>query len=111
MAIKANDRLPSVEAILGFAGGFIADLSGLGTAVKFIMRSRDTPTAAPKVNAAAVIVDGVRGQVRYDWATGDTDTPGIYVAEWQVTYADGRKQTFPTLTYHTVTVLADLDKA
>lgn len=112
LSVKANDRLPSVEATLGFAGGFIADLSTVPAGgVRFIMRDRSQPSGAPKVNAPAVVVDAARGSVRYDWAAGDTDTPGVYHAEWQVTYSDGRKQTFPTLTYHVITVLADLDGA
>lgn len=107
-AMKANDRLPSVEVDLGYEGGFLVDLT-MATAIHFIMRLRDAPSGAPKVNAPAVVVDAAQGAVRYDWAAGDTDTPGVYLAEWQVTYADGRKQTFPTLTYHVITVLADLD--
>lgn len=111
LSIKANDRLPSVEATLGFAGGLAANLS-TATAVVFIMRLRGSdPAQPPKVNKPAVIVDATAGAVRYDWAVGDTNTPGIYNAEWQVTYNDGKKRTFPTLTYHTITVLADLDGA
>lgn len=107
LSLKAHDRLPAVEATLGFAGGFAADLSAALT-VHFIMKSRTAP-GAPKVNAVATIVDRPTGSVRYDWAAGDTDTPGVYNAEWQVTYNDGRKRTFPTLSYHTITILSDLD--
>jgi hypothetical protein len=110
ISIKAHDRLPSVEAILGFASGAVEDLS-TASAVHFIMRDRQSPTGPPKVDSPAIIVDALAGSVRYDWGVGDTDTPGTYNAEWQVTYTDGRKQTFPTLTYHTVNVLADLDGA
>jgi hypothetical protein len=99
--LKANDTLPVIEA------GLSADLSPVGTTVMFIMRRDADPT--PKVNAAAEIVDGESGLVRYAWDVGDTDAPGTYKAEWEVHWADGKVQTFPTLTYHTIDVLADLD--
>jgi hypothetical protein len=103
--IKAHDQLPSIQAALTTATGAV-DLTG-ATGVSFIMQ----PLAggAAKVNAAAVIVNATGGIVRYDWATGDTNTAGSYQAEWQVIWSGNRKQTFPTLGYHTVDVAPDLD--
>jgi len=100
--IKANDRLPSIQATLS------ADLT-TATGVNFIMKSAQGNTI--KVNAAATVVDAAAGVVRYDWLAVDTATPGSYQAEWQVTWPGPKKQTFPTLTYHTIDVLADLDGA
>jgi hypothetical protein len=108
MSIKAHDRLPVVDAVLGFEGGAVADLT-TATAVHFIMRDRGKPAGAAKVDAPAIILDPLLGTVRYEWAIGDTDVPSVYNAEWEVTYEDGRKQTFPTKSYHTINVLADLD--
>lgn len=113
--IKANDRLPSIEATLGLGTGATqADLDALstllgaaGTVVSFIMRKQGDPAA--KVNAPATVVDSVTRVVRYDWAAGDTDTPASYQAEWEVAGQDGKTRTFPTASYHTVDVLADLD--
>lgn len=107
-SIKAHDRAPSIQATLS-VGGSPLDLSPSGTAVKFIMAP--SPGGSPAVNAAAVIVDATHGIVRYDWAAGDTAKAGNYEAEWQVTWADGREQTFPTLGYHAIAILADLDGA
>jgi hypothetical protein len=101
--IKANDRLPSIQATLS------ADLT-TATSVNFIMKSTG-PGGAIKVNAVATIVTPASGVVRYDWIAADTATPGSYQAEWQVTWTGGKKQTFPTLTYHSIDVLADLDGA
>lgn len=101
-AIKSFDRLPSIQATLS------ADLTS-AVSVDFIMRPK--AGGAAKVNAAATIVDASGGVVRYDWAVGDTDTPGEFQAEWEVHWPGSKTQTFPTTSYHTVDVLADLDGA
>jgi hypothetical protein len=105
--IKAHDERPSIQATL-FTGGVAVDLTS-ATGVDFIMALASG--GAPKVNAAAVVADAINGVVRYDWISADTDTPGDYEAEWQVTWADSDTQTFPTASYHTISVLADLDGA
>lgn len=110
--MQRHDRLPSIEATLS------ANLTGAAS-VKFIMRKASadwvpdfTGGAGTKVNAAATIVTPTTGVVRYDWAAVDTDTAGYYVGQWQVIWTAGSKpQTFPTRTYHTILVRADLDDA
>lgn len=106
--IKANDRLPSITATFT-TGVTPVDLTN-ATGVRFIMR----PLRGGAVTVASpgvIIAPATSGVVRYDWAAGDTTAPNNYQAEWEVTWAGGKKQTFPTLTYHTVDILADLDGA
>ena len=110
--MQRHDRLPSIQATLS------ADLTAAAS-VKFIMRKASTDglwtpdfTPAAKVNATATIVTPASGVVRYDWLAIDTDTAGYYVGQWQVTWTSGSKpQTFPTTTYHTILIVADLDDA
>ncbi len=106
--IKANDRKPSIQTTLSYSDGTVPNFTG--AIVSFIMR-RKTGTAAPKVNAPAVIVNATTGVIRYDWTAADTDSPGEYLAEWEVTFADGLPQTFPTDAYDDVLIYADLDAA
>lgn len=106
--IKAHDTLPSIQAAL-VSGGTAVDLTS-ATGVSFIMKSAVGNGTATK-SAAVIVAPATGGVVRYDWTASDTATPGDFLAEWEVTWAAGKKQTFPTLTYHTVSILADLDVA
>ena len=94
--IKRGDRLPALTATLKDAAGPV-DLQG--STVKFFMRG--VYSSALEVDGVATIVqvgngsDGSKGKVRYDWALADTDTVGDYFAEFEVTFSDGKKLTFP----------------
>lgn len=90
--VGQGDRLP-------FASGRLNDnttgagVSLAGAVVRFTMTNDQTGVV--KVNRAlCTIVDGLKGEVEYRWETGDTDTPGMFLAEWEVTI-DGRQLTFP----------------
>jgi hypothetical protein len=63
--------------------------------------------AVLKVNSAAAIVSALAGTVAYTWQAGDTDTLGIFDAEWVLTYSNG-VQTVPTSGYLAVKVSAAL---
>lgn len=72
-----------------------------GASLEFHMRPLAEGSAL-KVSAAAVITDAANGEWEYRWAAGDLDlsdysgqTEGHYIAEVQVTFADGTIRTFP----------------
>lgn len=50
-------------------------------------------------------VDGV---LSYDWVAGDTDVPGTFHVEVEVTWPGSRKQTFPPDGYAAVRIGVDL---
>lgn len=65
------------------------------TGVEFHMRLYRTQDE-PKVAAGVcTVIDASQGIVEYAFAAEDTDAPGRYDAEWQVTFGDGSIDTFP----------------
>ena len=91
--ISQGDLLPAIEATLTDGDGNPVDLSS--ASVKFVMHQVDADVAAVNANATAD-PDQVtnKGVVRYSWASGDTDVPGVYRAEWVGTFAT-KPETFP----------------
>lgn len=73
-----------------------------GATVRFHMRR--SGAAATKVDAAATIVTAADGTVLYSWQAGDTDQPGVYEVEWEVTEAGGDILTFPNGGYSTLRI-------
>lgn len=102
--IKQNDTSPFMTASLKDASGSAVDIQG--ASVRFHMRSVGSTTV--KVDDAAVITDGENGAVKYEWSSGDTDTVGQFQAEFEVTYAGGKIETFPNNSYILVQVIDDI---
>lgn len=94
-----DDYLETTEAPL--------DLTN-ATTITFKMRAAATITA-PKVNAAAAIIDAAGGVVQYTWAATDLDTPGTYDAEFEIAWGDGGIETVPNAIYLPIEVIDDLD--
>lgn len=87
--IHRGDRLPNFAATLADADGNAPDLD-TATEVRFQLRS--TRDGTTKVDGAAT---GDGAVATYEWAAGDTDTPGRYWAEIHVTWPGELPQTFP----------------
>jgi len=100
--IKRGDRLPAFTRTLEDAAGAAVDLSG--GSVQFRMQPMQ---GGSLITGAATIVGATTGEVRYNWAAGDTDTIGMFLAEWEVTFS-GSTETFPNGGYDVVKITADL---
>lgn len=87
--IRSGDLEPPIDAAL-IAGSGPADLTGATVLAK--ARKRGAP--ALLFTRAPTIISAPAGTVRVEWQAGETDTPGTYLLEFEVTRA-GRKQTFP----------------
>jgi len=107
-SVKQGDLVPAITATLmqqvGTASATVIDLT-TASGVKFAMRNRDLGT--DKVNAAATIVTPAAGTVKYQWVGTDTDTPGVYDCEWQITWPSG-KQTVPGSGYDQIVIGDDI---
>jgi hypothetical protein len=78
-----------------------ANLTGATVAVHFL--TPDVP-----LSVAATIVDAATGVVSYEWVTGDLTDARVGVWDWeaQVTFSNGKIQTFPGGTFRVAAQLA-----
>ena len=102
--VKSGDTAPPVTATLLDAAGESVDLTA-AESVRFIIATRTKPRTVLVDKPATAQPDGT---VTYEWETGDTDTPGRYLAEFEVVFDDGRIQSFPTDGYIDTVVVDDL---
>ena len=102
--VKQNDTSPIMLATLQDADGVAVGL--VGATVRFHMRA--IGSSQTKVDSAATIVSAVAGSVSYSWSASDTNTIGSYQAEFEVTYGDGRVETFPNNGYISVEIIDDV---
>lgn len=89
--IKRNDTSPTMQATLYNPDETAVNLTG--ATVRFHMKTQDRNTII--VDQPAIIALAAGGVVAYEWQVGDTANNGSYFAEWEVTYADGKIETFP----------------
>ena len=101
---KQNDTAPIILVTLKDGNDAAVDLTG-ATAV-FKMRPVGQTTV--KTDAAAIIHNADAGQVRYEWVAADTNTIGSYEAEFQVTFVDGKIETFPNSDFIRITITDDI---
>lgn len=91
--IAQNDREPNLRVTCLDEVGEIVPLTGVTTVV-FSMINPGLGT--PKIsNSPATVIDAPNGIVEYAWGATDTDTPGDYDGEFEVSWPGGEKTTFP----------------
>lgn len=100
--MKQGNLLPAITAQLLYATTLVP-INLNGASVNFIMRLPRS-TGSPKVSRAGIITDAVQGLVSYEWQAGDTDTPGLYLAEWQLIFPGAKPYTVPNDGYSTVDI-------
>lgn len=99
--IRSGDRLPDLVSTITPAGGA---RTWTGATLRFYMWPvlHDDPIVY-KVDAAAAF-DLPTLTVSYQWTLADTDTPGLYYGQFEVTYADGKKESFPNDMPHIIRI-------
>lgn len=110
--IKRGDTAPSLVAVLKDRAGTAVNLS-TAASVLFVMRATGAASnSTPKVSRPSTVTADQTvntGQVTHEWQVADTALSGSFVAEFVVTWADGREQTFPTAGFITITIYDDLE--
>jgi len=102
--LKQNDTSPSIQTTLLDGNGLPVDISG-NLGVTFHMRNSEGTVI---IDTAATVVTAASGIVRYDWDAADTATSGTFQAEFEVTYSDGKVETFPNASYIQVIITDDI---
>ena len=103
--IKENDTASFLTRDLKDAFG--APVNVTGAAVVFSMRVKPAGSLKVTRQVCAVVAAGT-GRVRYEWIADDTDTADEYEGEFQVTYANGKIQTFPNDGHLPIVVTDDI---
>lgn len=103
VTIKRGDTRNCIKAVLKDAAGAPVDLTDCE--VKFHMAPLGRQAI---VSRGAHIEDAAAGEVWVVWAPGETDAAGVYRAEFEVLYDDGKRETFPNDGYINIQILNDL---
>lgn len=102
--IKKNDLSPSIQTTLLDGNDEPVDITG-NLGVRFHMKDADGLIV---IDQAATVVDALGGVVKYDWVAADTDVAGAFEAEFEVTYADSKPETFPNSGYIAIQMDEDI---
>lgn len=101
--IKQHDTKTALKAVLENESGTV-DLTG--ATVRFLMS--DYSQAETLIDSTADIQSAANGEVWYAFSYGETEQSGIFKAEFEATFPDGRVETFPTEGYILIEILRDL---
>jgi len=108
--IKQGARRPVFVVVLKDDFGEPSEsIVNLTTASTVVFNMRAASGGAVKVNrGGAIISNAAGGEVTYNWSTADTDTAASYEAEVEVTWNDGKRETFPNDSYWMVEITDDI---
>lgn len=89
-----GDTAPDIGAVLHVKGDTSTPIDLTGASVRFQMRKANDRSFT--VDAVATVQNADAGEVLYQWGTNDLAVEGDYQVQWEVTFADLRKQTTAT---------------
>lgn len=104
MTIKQGDTYPPVRATLTDYSGTAIDLTDATVTFRMVDANGNTVIAA----GACTITNAATGEVQYQWAEADTDTPGRFRAEFVVEFSGGAIATVPNSNYIIVEIVRNL---
>lgn len=66
-----------------------------GATGSLVLRNQASPSAVT-VTGRVTIFDAANGKIQWQPSAQDTSAPGLYQAKWQITWANGTPQSYPT---------------
>lgn len=105
--IKRGDLYPELIVILRDVNKDPVDLTA-AIAIGFHMKDALTDALIIEDGACAKDADPTTGEVTYTWLSGDTDTAGIYLGEFEVLWPNSKTQTFPSKGYVVLEIEEDI---
>jgi hypothetical protein len=109
--LKRSDTSSAISSTLEDSNGVPVDILGATIRFKMAPIAGGTLTIDAAATNSQVGAGGTSnpttGQVVYSWGT-HAGTAGLYLAEWETTYAGGSVQTFPNGGFISVYVLEDI---
>jgi hypothetical protein len=95
LKIKKGKASPSVQFRLFDMDTFLpVDLTG--AQIKFFMEGPEDRTDVKRIEGEGeVVVSPLTGIGKYEWHPGETDIPGSYRADFEVTLSDGSEVRVP----------------
>lgn len=102
--LKQNDTSPAIQTTLIDGDGLPVDITG-NLGVRFHVRDAEGTVI---IDTAATVVNASEGVVLYEWLPSDTATVGTFQGEFEVTYVDGKVETFPNSSYINIIITDDI---
>jgi hypothetical protein len=103
---KQGDTAPAIVAVLLDGNGNAVSL--VGATARFHMMAQDGTVVVTANATVDPDQTNNKGQVSYSWGSLDLATEGVYLAEWEVTFLNGKKETFPNYDYDVVRVTREI---
>lgn len=101
--IKRNDLSPTIRVSLKDANGAYVNLNNASVLFKMLPM-----LGGEIISSSADIFDTSEATVEYIWQVGDTGTSGSYRSEFEVTYSDGKVESFPNSGFIRVEITDDI---
>lgn len=108
--MRQNDVMPYLDVTLkDYSGAYPYSTDDT---IRFVMKSSDDTIKINQSSTGSFVtfLSSTAGTVRYMWSSsnGDTDTPGDFLADFELTTPTGKQVTFPNNGHLAVVITPEL---
>ena len=107
---RVNDVLPPLDCTLQESSeGTLIAFNITGYTVRFVMRSSaNTVIADATTSGDVTVLSSTAGRVRMNFSSSHVDTPGSFLAEWELKTASTQRITFPSASHISIVLKPEL---